>query len=150
MKRCIIAIAILASGCSSQWQEDRLIELGPGAIAACAESFETTAKIELDKEINEAYVYLHEDSRISVVFTHGSMGTFEQRSADYRYMLGCEVDSETFHVLFLEQERSFPLIEKTKTFQDLSGSMEARYRRGRAGFQYCCSQAFDEARFNEL
>lgn len=100
----------------------------------------------LSSKADQAYLYA-DDRGYWIDFTHGSLGTFGERSLDHSVVISCAVLKEpNLKLVYLGGPMKDPLVQEPERdqFDSPEGATEVLFKREDGQFKYCCSQLFDE------
>ena len=125
------------------------------AINLCLNKYQSEAGETPATEIDR--VYIHKSGTLmNLLFTHGEMGTFGNRSNDYASYISCGVKSEKrLEVVFIQNEK-FEEVYSKRGFDladlsfELSGVEEYLYKVSNGKYIYHGKQVFNPDKINNL
>ena len=143
-------MTVACTDVSSGEPPQALIERGKQAVVVCMREMEQRAlKLDVSK-VSNAYLYISQMNRGAsiIIFTHGELGSFAERSVHFVYMWQCVPKSG--QVVYLS-ERGIPGkvliqdIDLDSIIDDLEKNRESefeiKFEKRDGDFYYCCSQA---------
>lgn len=147
MKRASIVITILVFGVACAPPDSAGLKAQhEKVIGYCLSEVERLTGKPLSSKADRAYL---QDDRTGYVvyFTHGTIGTFGERSLDYSVVMSCAALKEPrLKLVYLGKPQEDPLVQEPEEdqFDSPEGSIEVLFKRESGRFEYCCSQPFDE------
>ncbi|WP_249554810.1 hypothetical protein [Shewanella sp. 8A] len=150
MKYLLVVFTIGLMSCSSKNLAIASTSKYEEQVRVCAVKFEDVAQVKLPKDIDRAY--LHEGKDISdILFTHGSVGTFSDRSEDYQSFVACRVENhKPYKVLRLKYlyDDLLPVVDDVKNDLNIYEStvLEVLLLKKGTGFEFFQQQIFSEER----
>lgn len=125
------------------------------AINLCLNKYQSETGVAPTTEIDR--VYIHEsDDFMNLIFTHGEMGTFGDRSDDYATFISCGVKSgKSVEVVFIQNEK-FEEVYSKQGFElsnlsfELIGVVEYLYKENNGKYSFYATQVFNPEKINNL
>ena len=151
--KIIIAILFLAllKGCVMNDSNNEL----QSAINLCLNKYQSEAGATPATEIDR--VYIHKSGAfMNLMFTHGEMGTFGDRSEDYTSFISCGVKSDKDVEVVYIQNKKFEEVYSKHGFDladlsfELSGVEEYLYKVSNGKYIYHGKQDFNPDKINNL
>ncbi|WHI49938.1 hypothetical protein P3339_15960 [Microbulbifer sp. MLAF003] len=112
----------------------------------CLEEVEGLTGKPLSPKADQAYLYA-DGKGYWIDFTHGSLGTFGERSLDHSVVISCAVLKEpSLKLVYLGRPLKDPLLQEPEMdqFGSPEGATEVLFKREDGQFKYFRSQLFDE------
>lgn len=139
-----ILLIITCTACSSVGFSSSIFLPAQGAMALCIDEIEGLTKKELSADIDHVYIDVFLGG-YTLSFSDGAIGSFGKRSHRTRTVWACAVTQNK--VVYLGAPLRDALIDMmdSYSFENYEEDVEELlFKRGDNGFEYCCSQAFDE------
>lgn len=153
MNRNVCLVVILAASsffCGEKnMAETDSLGMVERAISLCVSEYSRLSDEAFFSEVDKAYVHVS-SNLFGVIFARGEVGTFGERSKDYRAYLSCGVDaSDGLKIFSLVSPMSDPLIELPESesidHDFYKGNVkELLYKRSGDQFIFVVSQDFEE------
>jgi hypothetical protein len=138
---------VVTISCANKGPAETVDAKGLEIIGICQKELKRIEGGPIDSDADQAYVYMDEIGAL-VNFTHGALGTFGDRSADYGVVLMCEVVAGSPPtVTFMGRPLKDPIVDvpgKTRSSTSVVGTTEILFQRVNGDFRFCCSQPYDE------
>ena len=148
----MLALCLFACGEKNMAETD-IFSTAERAVKLCVSEYTRLSGKALFSEVDTAYVHISAN-RFGVLFTHGEVGTFGERSQDYRAYLSCGVlASDDLNIYYMDSPMSVPLIENPES-DSIDGDFyegnvkELIYRRSGNEFTFVAAQDFVEPDLN--